>query len=112
MDSGMIRNKQGFFQKFRGFIFLCYTSVVYIYFLIHMDLYIFIEKRFLVPDGCDLVAAGALPVAFGTSHVALVHRAQLKPGQVFFFLCVLIYHVYPLNIVLADSIPSDGPFLS
>ncbi|XP_010938064.1 uncharacterized protein [Elaeis guineensis] len=36
----------------------------------------------LVPDGCDLVAAGALPVAFGTSHVALVHRAQLKPGQV------------------------------
>ncbi|CAA7398263.1 unnamed protein product [Spirodela intermedia] len=37
---------------------------------------------FLVPDGCDLVDAGALPVAFGTSHVALVHRAQLKPGQV------------------------------
>lgn len=36
----------------------------------------------LVPDGCDLVAAGALPVAFRTSHVALVHRAQLKPGQV------------------------------
>ncbi|XP_068642803.1 uncharacterized protein [Aristolochia californica] len=36
----------------------------------------------LVPDGCDLVAAGALPVAFGTSHVALVHRAQLRPGQV------------------------------
>lgn len=41
------------------------------------------EKDLLsVPDGCDLVAAGALPVAFGTSHVALVHRAQLKPGQV------------------------------
>ncbi|OVA02207.1 Alcohol dehydrogenase superfamily [Macleaya cordata] len=37
---------------------------------------------FLVPDGCDLVTAGALPVAFGTSHVALVHRAQLSPGQV------------------------------
>lgn len=35
-----------------------------------------------MPDGCDLVAAGALPVAFGTSHVALVHRAQLKAGQV------------------------------
>lgn len=35
-----------------------------------------------VPAGCDLVAAGALPVAYGTSHVALVHRAQLKPGQV------------------------------
>ncbi|KAK1694126.1 hypothetical protein QYE76_010823 [Lolium multiflorum] len=37
---------------------------------------------FVVPDGCDLVAAGALPVAFGTSHLALVHRAQLKSGQV------------------------------
>ncbi|KAF6172631.1 hypothetical protein GIB67_041954 [Kingdonia uniflora] len=37
---------------------------------------------FLVPNGCDLVAAGALPVAFGTSHVALVHRAQLSSGQV------------------------------
>ncbi|KAJ6832450.1 quinone oxidoreductase-like protein 2-like protein [Iris pallida] len=40
------------------------------------------KDLFSVPDGCDLVAAGALPVAFGTSHVALVHRAQLKPGQV------------------------------
>lgn len=38
--------------------------------------------RFKVPDGCDLVAAGALPVAFGTSHIALVHRAQLSSGQV------------------------------
>jgi NADPH:quinone reductase-like Zn-dependent oxidoreductase len=37
-----------------------------------------------VPDGCDLVAAGALPAAFGTTHVALVHRAQLKSGQVGF----------------------------
>ncbi|KAM0953839.1 putative NADPH:quinone reductase [Dioscorea sansibarensis] len=41
------------------------------------------EKDLLiVPEGCDLLAAGALPVAFGTSHVALVHRAQLKVGQV------------------------------
>ncbi|XP_020087455.1 quinone oxidoreductase-like protein 2 homolog [Ananas comosus] len=40
------------------------------------------KDLFLVPEGCDLVAAGALPVAFGTSHVALVHRAQLKSGQV------------------------------
>ncbi|KAH8480492.1 hypothetical protein H0E87_030680 [Populus deltoides] len=39
-------------------------------------------ELFKVPDGCDLVAAGALPVAFGTSHVALVHRAQLTSGQV------------------------------
>ena len=42
----------------------------------------FLGIRFLVPDGCDLVAAGALPVAFGTSHLALVHRAKLKAGQV------------------------------
>ncbi|GAB2288004.1 hypothetical protein Dimus_022351 [Dionaea muscipula] len=35
-----------------------------------------------VPEGCDLAAAAALPVAFGTSHVALVHRAHLSPGQV------------------------------
>jgi len=26
-----------------------------------------------VPEGCDLVAAGALVVAFDTSHVALAH---------------------------------------
>ncbi|XP_073130311.1 uncharacterized protein [Henckelia pumila] len=40
------------------------------------------SELFLVPKGCDLVAAGALSVAYGTSHVALVHRAQLQAGQV------------------------------
>ncbi|KAG5541491.1 hypothetical protein RHGRI_021346 [Rhododendron griersonianum] len=40
------------------------------------------SELFRVPDGCDLVAAGALAVAYGTSHVALVHRAQLTSGQV------------------------------
>ncbi|XP_048421280.1 quinone oxidoreductase-like protein 2 homolog isoform X3 [Pyrus x bretschneideri] len=40
------------------------------------------KELFGVPEGCDLVAAGALPVAFGTSHVALVHRANLSSGQV------------------------------
>ncbi|XP_062092285.1 uncharacterized protein LOC133798107 [Humulus lupulus] len=35
-----------------------------------------------VPEGCDLIEAGALPVAFGTSHVAIVHRANLTAGQV------------------------------
>ncbi|KAJ7965178.1 Quinone oxidoreductase-like protein [Quillaja saponaria] len=39
-------------------------------------------QLFRVPEGCDLVAAGAVPVAFGTSHVALVHRAHLSSGQV------------------------------
>lgn len=37
-----------------------------------------------MPKGCDLVAVGAFPVAYGTSHVALVHRAQLHAGQVVF----------------------------
>ncbi|XP_010525420.1 PREDICTED: quinone oxidoreductase-like protein 2 homolog [Tarenaya hassleriana] len=37
---------------------------------------------FPVPDGCDMVAAAALPVAFGTSHVAIVHRAPLTSTQV------------------------------
>lgn len=35
-----------------------------------------------MPDGCDLVAAAALPVAYGTSHVALAYRAQLRQNQV------------------------------
>ncbi|CAA0825186.1 GroES-like zinc-binding alcohol dehydrogenase family protein [Striga hermonthica] len=40
------------------------------------------SELFLVPEGCDLVAAGGLPVAYGTSHVGLVHRAKLQAGQV------------------------------
>ncbi|KAG6550802.1 hypothetical protein Mapa_007706 [Marchantia paleacea] len=40
------------------------------------------SEMFLVPSGCDLAASGALPVAFGTSHLALDHRAKLRPGQV------------------------------
>ncbi|MFS7936964.1 putative NADPH:quinone reductase [Helianthus anomalus] len=35
-----------------------------------------------VPAGCDLVAAAALPIAYGTSYIALIHRANLKSGQV------------------------------
>lgn len=38
--------------------------------------------RFKVPNGCDLLQAGGLPIAFGTSHVGLVHRANLQAGQV------------------------------
>ncbi|KAJ7529235.1 hypothetical protein O6H91_15G040700 [Diphasiastrum complanatum] len=37
---------------------------------------------YLIPSGCDLVEAGGLLVAFGTSHLALVHRANLGSGQV------------------------------
>jgi NADPH:quinone reductase-like Zn-dependent oxidoreductase len=35
-----------------------------------------------VPNGCDLLQAGCLPIAFGTSHLGLVYRANLKAGQV------------------------------
>ncbi|KAJ9176028.1 hypothetical protein P3X46_014521 [Hevea brasiliensis] len=41
-----------------------------------------VVDAFRVPEGCDLVAAAALPVAFGTSHVALVRRAHLTSFQV------------------------------
>ena len=34
-----------------------------------------------LPQGCDVVAASGLPVAFGTSHLALRERAKLQPGQ-------------------------------
>ncbi|KAK8651458.1 hypothetical protein V6N13_141059 [Hibiscus sabdariffa] len=37
--------------------------------------------QFEVPKGCDLVAAAGLPVAFGTSRLALVHRANLTSSQ-------------------------------
>ncbi|EFJ19942.1 hypothetical protein SELMODRAFT_153092 [Selaginella moellendorffii] len=42
------------------------------------------DEKYLykVPSGCDLIAAAGLPVAFGTSHVGLVHRANLRRGQV------------------------------
>lgn len=39
-------------------------------------------KLYRVPDGCDLVAAAALPLAYGTSYSSLIHRAQLHSGQV------------------------------
>ena len=34
-----------------------------------------------VPDGMDDVTAAAFPVAYGTSHLALVHRGNLKAGE-------------------------------
>ncbi|GJZ48650.1 quinone oxidoreductase-like protein 2 [Tanacetum coccineum] len=34
-----------------------------------------------VPDGCDLVDAAAIPIAYGTSIQALVHRTNIKSGQ-------------------------------
>ncbi|KAK9809173.1 hypothetical protein WJX72_010753 [[Myrmecia] bisecta] len=35
----------------------------------------------VLPAGVDVLAAAGLPVAFGTAHVALEERAQVKPGQ-------------------------------
>lgn len=36
---------------------------------------------FPVPPGVDLRQAAAFPVAYGTSHIALVHRARLRRGM-------------------------------
>lgn len=35
-----------------------------------------------VPDTVDMIQAAGFPVAYGTSHLALDHRAQLKSGEV------------------------------
>lgn len=35
-----------------------------------------------MPDGMDYVTGAAFPIAHGTSHLALTHRTQLKPGEV------------------------------
>lgn len=34
-----------------------------------------------IPDRMDYVTAAAFPVAYGTSHLALTHRGDLKPGE-------------------------------
>ena len=36
---------------------------------------------FPLPEGMDYPTAAAFPVAYGTSHLALVHRARLQPGE-------------------------------
>uniref|UniRef100_A0A061S5S8 Quinone oxidoreductase-like protein 2 n=1 Tax=Tetraselmis sp. GSL018 TaxID=582737 RepID=A0A061S5S8_9CHLO len=37
---------------------------------------------FPLPRGVDVREASAIPIAFGTAHLALVERAKLRPGQV------------------------------
>lgn len=39
------------------------------------------EKTTIVPETMDLETAGALTLAYGTSHHALKQRAHLKPGE-------------------------------
>lgn len=34
-----------------------------------------------IPDAMDFVTAAGFPVAYGTSHFALTHRGNLKPGE-------------------------------
>jgi len=38
-------------------------------------------QAFVVPKTMDLVTAAGFPVAYGTSHVALAYRANLRPGE-------------------------------
>ena len=35
-----------------------------------------------MPDGMDYVTGAAFPIAYGTSHLALTHRTQLRKGDV------------------------------
>jgi NADPH:quinone reductase len=36
---------------------------------------------FIIPKKMDLKEAAAFPIVFGTSHVAISHRAKLKKGE-------------------------------
>lgn len=38
-------------------------------------------QAFKIPDGMDFPTAASFPVAYGTSHMALCQRAQLKAGE-------------------------------
>jgi NADPH:quinone reductase len=35
-----------------------------------------------MPDGMDYVTGAAFPIAYGTSHLALTHRTQLRKGEI------------------------------
>ena len=39
------------------------------------------SQAFKIPDAMEFATAAAFPVAYGTSHMALVQRAKLKPGE-------------------------------
>lgn len=39
------------------------------------------ERAVTLPDSMDAVAGAAFQIAYGTSHVALSHRARLAPGE-------------------------------
>lgn len=39
------------------------------------------ERAVVLPDGMSFVEAAAFQIAYGTSHVALDHKARLQPGE-------------------------------
>lgn len=39
------------------------------------------DRAVKIPDAMDYVVAAGFPVAYGTSHLGLWHRARLKPGE-------------------------------
>ncbi len=39
------------------------------------------DRAVVLPDPVDFETAAALQIAYGTSHVALEHKARLKPGE-------------------------------
>ena len=39
------------------------------------------ERCVAIPDGLDVITAAGFQIAYGTSHIALNHRAQLKQGE-------------------------------
>lgn len=41
-----------------------------------------VSQVFPIPDTMDYVSAAAFPIAYGSSHVALTHRANLQAGEV------------------------------
>lgn len=40
------------------------------------------DQVMVIPDGMDFAAAAGFPVVYGTSHLALDHRAHLRAGEV------------------------------
>ena len=40
------------------------------------------EHLVAIPDRMDFATAAAFPICYGTAHLALTHRTQLRPGEV------------------------------
>ena len=41
-------------------------------------------RLFPLPDQMDIAEAAGFPIAYGTSHLALTHKARLQPGETLF----------------------------